>query len=80
MFWFQKESGAEPCPVGYALSLTESFQELKFTKRQGDPHHDKEAIVVGQLDAGSRDGIIGRLSHTTLRPALPQSKHAALTA
>ena len=39
MFWFQKESGAEPCPVGYALSLTGSF-------KNSNPRNDKEIPIM----------------------------------
>jgi hypothetical protein len=36
MFWFQKDSGGSPCPVGYGLSLTESFLNSIQRKRQGE--------------------------------------------
>ena len=69
MFWFQKESQDPPCPVGYALSLTESFLNSihKTTRRSYDV---EKALIAGWLNAGAGNDSLSGHADTALRPAL----------
>lgn len=78
MFWFQKESGANPFRAECGLSLTESFLNSISQNAKENLYRDEKALTACRLDAGLRDHSLSGYTVAPLRPALHMGQIGAL--